>query len=1384
MRLFIFWILAIYIGLVSSDYVFDGEYYFEDTFPIIDDLAIMEEGTVITFYNVYEIFVSIGLIVYPNAYVTITNYEPFAGHFIGDGRPGSVWQVDGTIIVEARNQALINYYGSNVEIFDNNGLTSLYADGQSDFLHVKNNNLMFINSQVFQIEKGLPGLAVFEMGSTGAAQNLGTICLKNTEFLNNMRLEGPGCLVVDNSLVKSLNTNLNDQEHTLYMTNGAKLFENAIVSGTRWLIFGFERGMVISISDTIAEDWSYTSASGVLRITAVSSRNIHSYTIGTGYNAALFRIVDVNGRAGSGITYDGDAPVQVIPQHCLDCSFKESDIEYERVVDVDPDQTTTYVTTYASQDATGIPYLITALVLQSTDVEASMATESYTGVTGLETINDRVTIDGNEIYDVQILRYGFEDGSTYDFTSTSYQEITSYTTTVPEGTAVVMVTSDSINWWYTTTDIFSSYTSTITLNDENNQATRIVYVSTDSEGDWTKSTSTHTPRSQTGFTTYTTTVNDEEVTITGLFEKSTNEAGNWASATFVEVIETTTFTQRIVTEIEDTIQTKDAEIVGYNYEGFGMYYLTSILADPTEARYTTTAEDGAYTGIVRVTSDEENWWYTTTDTLSSYTSTFTNDYSFSQVTYIAYASTDEGGDWVSSTATHTPESQTSLTTYTTIVIEDQFTVTALIEKFTDDQGGWVTTTYTTFFESTTYTERIVGLIDGATQTKDVEVVGYNYDGYGVYYFSSILDDPTETRYTVTEAEFTGIVRVTSDEENWWYTTTDILSSYTSTVTINDDFEQATHIVYASVNEDGEWITSTSTHTPESQTRLTTYTTSVDDEEVTMTGLFEKSTNEAGNWASATFAEVIETTTFTERIVTEIEGTMQTKDAEVIGYNYNGFGMYYLTSILADPTEDRFTVTEAEFTGIVRVTSDEANWWYTTTDILSSYTSAFTINDDFEQATHIVYAFNEDGEWITSTSTHIPESQTRLTTYTTSIDDEEVTITGLFEKSTNEAGNWVSATFAEVIETTTFTERIVTEINGVSQTKDAEVIGYNYNGFGMYYLTSILADPTEARFTVTEADYTGIVRVTSDEENWWYTTTDILSSYTSTYTINDDFEQATHIVYASINEDGEWITSTSTHTPESQTRLTTYTTSIDDEEVTITGLFEKSTNEAGNWVSATFAEVIETTTFTERIVTEINGVSQTKDAEVIGYNYNGFGMYYLTLILADPTEARFTVTEADYTGIVRVTSDEENWWYTTTDILSSYTSTFTINDDFEQATHIVYASVNEDGEWITSTSTHIPESQTRLTTYTTNVDEEEVTMTGLFEKSTNEAGNWVSATFAEVIETLTFTERIVTEIDGVLQTKDAEVIGYNYNGFGMYYLTSILADPTEDRHTVT
>ncbi|KAI5955388.1 hypothetical protein KGF54_001949, partial [Candida jiufengensis] len=556
------------------------------------------------------------------------------------------------------------------------------------------------------------------------------------------------------------------------------------------------------------------------------------------------------------------------------------------------------------------------------------------------------------------------------------------------------------------------------------------------------------------------------------------------------------------------------------------------------------------------------------------------------------------------------------------------------------------------------------------------------------------------------------------------------------------------------------------------------------EEVTMTGLFEKSTNEAGNWVSATFAEVIETTTFTERIVTEIDGVLQTKDAEVIGYNYNGFGMYYLTSILADPTEDRHTVTEAEFTGIVRVTSDEANWWYTTTDILSSYTSTFTINDDFEQATHIVYAFNEDGEWITSTSTHTPESQTRLTTYTTNVDDEEVTITGLFEKSTNEAGNWVSATFAEVIETTTFTERIVTEINGVSQTKDAEVIGYNYNGFGMYYLTSILADPTEARFTVTEADYTGIVRVTSDEENWWYTTTDILSSYTSTYTINDDFEQATHIVYASVNEDGEWITSTSAHTPESQTRLTTYTTNVDDEEVTITGLFEKSTNEAGNWVSATFAEVIETTTFTERIVTEINGVSQTKDAEVIGYNYNGFGMYYLTSILADPTEARFTVTEADFTGIVRVTSDEENWWYTTTDILSSYTSTFTINDDFEQATHIVYASVNEDGEWITSTSTHTPESQTRLTTYTTSVDDEEVTITGLFEKSTNEAGNWVSATFAEVIETTTVTERIVTEIDGALQTKDAEVIGYNYNGFGMYYLTSILADPTEATFTVT
>ncbi|KAI5959368.1 uncharacterized protein KGF55_005345, partial [Candida pseudojiufengensis] len=360
------------------------------------------------------------------------------------------------------------------------------------------------------------------------------------------------------------------------------------------------------------------------------------------------------------------------------------------------------------------------------------------------------------------------------------------------------------------------------------------------------------------------------------------------------------------------------------------------------------------------------------------------------------------------------------------------------------------------------------------------------------------------------------------------------------------------------------------------------------------------------------------------------------------------------------------------------------------------------------------------------------------TYTTNIDDDEVTVTGLFEKSTNEAGAWASATFEEAGERTTFTERIVTEIDGIAQTKDAEVVGYDYGEYGMYYLTSILADPVEARYTITtdgpDGEYTGIVRVTSDEENWWFTTTDIISSYTSTYTINDDFEQATHIVYASVNEEGEWITSTSTHTPESQTRLTTYTTNIDDDEVTVTGLFEKSTNEAGAWASATFEEAGERTTFTERIVTEIDGFAQTKDAEVVGYNYGEYGMYYLTSILADPVEARYTITtdgpDGEYTGIVRVTSDEENWWFTTTDILSSYTSTYTINDDFEQATHIVYASVNEEGEWITSASTYVSELQT------------ETSETIITEISELTSSNIESSTSESQIETF---ETIITEI---------------------------------------
>ncbi|KAI5966364.1 uncharacterized protein KGF55_000673 [Candida pseudojiufengensis] len=69
----------------------------------------------------------------------------------------------------------------------------------------------------------------------------------------------------------------------------------------------------------------------------------------------------------------------------------------------------------------------------------------------------------------------------------------------------------------------------------------------------------------------------------------------------------------------------------------------------------------------------------------------------------------------------------------------------------------------------------------------------------------------------------------------------------------------------------------------------------------------------------------------------------------------------------------------------------------------------------------------------------------------------------------------------------------------------------------------------------------------------------------------------------------------------------------------------------------------------------------------------------------------------------------------TDISSFDTATYTINDDLEQATKSVYASVSIEREQITSISTHILESQTRRTTYTTNMDEKELTSTSSIEK---------------------------------------------------------------------
>ncbi|CAK9441123.1 uncharacterized protein LODBEIA_P49920 [Lodderomyces beijingensis] len=1092
----------------------------------------------------------------------------------------------------------------------------------------------------------------------------------------------------------------------------------------------------------------------------------------------------------------------------------------------------TYLEVSRSIDGAGETVTSTELVEIKTDDRGEWVTSTYTEIVDLTTFTSRVVTEVEGVMqtkDAEMVGLDFEGFGYYYVTSLLDDPVArTETITVDEGegtyTGIVRVTSDAENWWYTTTDVVprSSYTSTETIDRDGESATAIFSAFTNNEGSWVTETSFHTPVSQTYLTTITTTDAEGEVVVTGLYDEHTDDRGEWVTSTYTEIVDLTTFTSRVVTEVEGVMQTKDAEMVGLDFEGFGYYYVTSLLDDPVARTETITVDEGegTYTGIVRVTSDAENWWYTTTDVVprSSYTSTETIDRDGESATAIFSAFTNNEGSWVTETSFHTPVSQTYLTTITTTDAEGEVVVTGLYDEHTDDRGEWVTSTYTEIVDITTFTSRVVTEVEGVMQTKDAEMVGLDFEGFGYYYVTSLLDDPVARTETITvdegEGTYTGIVRVTSDAENWWYTTTDVVprSSYTSTETIDRDGESATAIFSAFTNNEGSWVTETSFHTPVSQTYLTTITTTDAEGEVVVTGLYDEHTDEQGNWVSTVHSTLHEATTFTRRVVTELEGdvtelegSLQTKDAEIVGYNYDGEGYFYVTSLLDDPVARTETITvdegEGTYTGIVRVTSDAENWWYTTTDVVprSSYTSTFTlVGEDQLKNTAIVSAQTDEfGAWVTHTSYHIPVSETYLEV-SRSIDGagETVTSTELVEIKTDDRGEWVTSTYTEIVDITTFTSRVVTEVEGVMQTKDAEMVGLDFEGFGYYYVTSLLDDPVARTETITvdegEGTYTGIVRVTSDAENWWYTTTDVVprSSYTSTETIDRDGESATAIFSAFTNNEGSWVTETSFHTPVSQTYLTTITTTDAEGEVVVTGLYDEHTDDRGEWVTSTYTEIVDITTFTSRVVTEVEGVMQTKDAEMVGLDFEGFGYYYVTSLLDDPVARTETITvdegEGTYTGIVRVTSDAENWWYTTTDVVprSSYTSTETIDRDGESATAIFSAFTNNEGSWVTETSFHTPVSQTYLTTITTTDAEGEVVVTGLYDEHTDDRGEWVTSTYTEIVDITTFTSRVVTEVEGVMQTKDAEMVGLDFEGFGYYYVTSLLDDPVARTETIT
>ncbi|EDK43956.1 hypothetical protein LELG_02135 [Lodderomyces elongisporus NRRL YB-4239] len=711
------------------------------------------------------------------------------------------------------------------------------------------------------------------------------------------------------------------------------------------------------------------------------------------------------------------------------------------------------------------------------------------------------------------------------------------------------------------------------------------------------------------------------------------------------------------------------------------------------------------------------------------------------------------------------------------------------------------------------------------------------------------DDPVaaELSYTVSEGNevYTMVVRVTSDEANWWYTTTRTIPrlSYISTITTGDGDDVVTLIVSAITNDEGLWVTPTSYHTPTSQTHLTEITTTNDlGEESVLTGVYRESTNNRGEWISTVLAGSLEATTVTSRATLTIDELVYTKDVQLVAYNYDETDLFTETIILDDPVaaELSYTVSEGNevYTMVVRVTSDEANWWYTTTEILERIsTTDYSVQSDNETSeANETTESDEQSETEDVPSSTITsgaeygggDAQTLIEVLTYTDESGVVDVaTFLLEVELVDVVVWVTRTYTNILQTTTFTLPSSVNTHETQVTDPVRVVGYNFEGFGFFYETFALASP--AQFTKTLAIETDdgatsfmLQIVTSDDSYMWYTTIEqaLLLSYTSTVIVSDeDSSFHTGEVNVFTNDMGAWTTQTSFSTPYSRTYYETESTStgIDGENVGAMNLIEVKRTQMLTLVSVSYTEVLETTTFESVIEASL----ETFTVQVIGLNFFNFGFVFQTVeIQASTSETVFSIeseydepsteafdtweSESEFVSIpdtfISLDNTESQLEFTVDNTSASEISTKASDYLLDSTFYLVTTTENDvsltteitNGNIVTSEPLVVLDSQLEsiaayLSTITTsNYEGQSLIATILMQLSEQNVETWTTITHSAIEVTTFISHRTSTMADGnsSLATKSVMVVAHSYESYEPALQTFDLFDPNEWAITTT